>query len=303
VNQSPVNQSPVNQLSLNAIAAANAPVNQSPVNQLPVNQLPVNQSVIDCSGSFNCATGTLKDAWAAGAIRPGATLGDLRRALAARTSPPNDLPDTWTIADLQDFGNLIVGDLLASLPQPNTLTLADVLALALFANNPETFAFETLNIFDTGLSRYADPLGDAPYTVDFTLTPDGGPTGGSSAVDVSGSGRSVTTCTSPIATGPPTCSTTSCQIPVTRSRMPGIQSQPSVQKNVGPSKSIAPPLGPAPAESDSSCGMPGWGTGETRTTSALGCPARTTAETSKTPRRKAPRISPRRAPLSHTSAA
>ena len=168
VNQLPVNQSPVNQLSLAAILTANVPVNQSPVNQLPVNQLPVNQSVLDCGG-VQC-TGTLGDY--VGKVLRGQTLGDLRRALA-----PNDLPDTWTIANLEDFGNLIVGDLLASLPQPNDLTLADVLALALFANNPESFAFETLNIFDTSLSLYADPLGAAPYTVDFTLTPDGGPSG------------------------------------------------------------------------------------------------------------------------------
>ncbi len=175
VNQLPVNQSPVNQLSLNAILLANVPVNQSPVNQLPVNQLPVNQSVLVCGG-VQC-TGTLGNY--VGKVVPGATLGDLRAAL------PSDVPDDWTIANLEEFGALIVGDLLKSLPQPNDLTLADVLALALFANNPESFAFETLNIFDTSLSLYADPLGAAPYTVDFTLTPDGGPTGIPSAVAVS----------------------------------------------------------------------------------------------------------------------
>ncbi len=175
VNQSPVNQSPVNQLSLNAILVANAPVNQSPVNQLPVNQLPVNQSVLDCGGT-QC-TGTL-GAYV-GKVLPGQTLGDLRRAL------PNDVPDDWTIANLEDFGNLIVGDLLRSLPQPNDLTLADVLALALFANDPESFAFETLNIFDTSLSLYASPPGAAPYSVDFTLAPNGGPTGVPATIAVS----------------------------------------------------------------------------------------------------------------------
>ncbi len=174
VNQLPVNQSPVNQLSLAAILAANAPVNQSPVNQLPVNQLPVNQSVLVCSGQ---CTGTLGDY--VGNVLPGVTLGDLRQAL------PNDVPDSWTIANLEDFANLIVGDLLESLPQPNDLTLADVLALALFANNPESFAFETLNIFDTSLSLYADPPGTTPYSVAFTLDPNGGATGGPSTVALS----------------------------------------------------------------------------------------------------------------------
>ena len=176
VNQTPVNQSPVNQLSLSAILTANAPVNQSPVNQLPVNQLPVNQSVLDCGGA-QCQ-GKLGDY--VNKVLPGQTLGDLRRAFA-----PGDVPDTWTIANLEEYGTLIVGDLLASLPQPNDLTLADVLALALFANNPEGFAFETLNIFDTGLSLYANPVGAAPYTVAFTLAPDGGLSGVSSTVDVS----------------------------------------------------------------------------------------------------------------------
>ena len=185
VNQLPVNQLPVNQLSLKAILAANSPVADSPVNQLanqlPVNQLPVNQLVIDCSGAFDCATGTLAQAFAAGAVLDAATLGDLRRALA-----PSDVPDSWTLADLQDFGSLIVGDLLESLPQPNDLTLADVLALALFANNPESFAFETLNIFDTSLALYASPPVLAPYSVSYTVAPgDGGQTGVPTAVAVS----------------------------------------------------------------------------------------------------------------------
>ncbi len=119
------------------------------MNQLPVNQLPVNQSVLDCGG-VQC-TGMLGDYARARCFAGRRQLGDLRRAFA-----PGDVPDTWTIANLEDFGNLIVGDLLESLPQPNDLTLADVLALALFANNPESFAFETFNIFDTGLSLYAE---------------------------------------------------------------------------------------------------------------------------------------------------
>ncbi len=176
VNQSTVNQSPVNQLSLSAILTANAPVNQSPVNQTPVNQLPVNQSVLECGGAL--CTGFLGDY--VNKVVPGATLGDLRRAFA-----PGDVPDTWTIANLEEFGGLIVGDLLESLPQPNDLTLADVLALALFANNPESFAFETLNIFDTSLALYADPSGAGPYEIAFTLSANGGPVGGSSAVGVS----------------------------------------------------------------------------------------------------------------------
>ena len=41
-------------------------------------------------------------------------------------------------------------------------------------------------------------------------------------------------------------SSTSCHMPVLRSRMAGIQSQPSVATNVGPSSTIAPPFSPGP---------------------------------------------------------
>ena len=63
---------------------------------------------------------------------------------------------------------------------------------------------------------------------------------------VSGKGRLVTTCASPIFTALLAVSVTGCQIPVSRSRTAGIQSHPSVATNVGPSRHIIPPFSPGP---------------------------------------------------------
>ena len=159
VNQSPVNQSPVNQSLIDALAAVHAPIDALPVNQSPVNQSRigqlhinelVNQSLIHCSGSFDCSTGTLAEAQAAGAIDSSATLGDL----------------------------------FALLPQPNTYTLADLLALAVFAQSPQAFSFEGLNIFDTGLATYADSPGSVDYSAAFDISSGPGTVPDGTAADV-----------------------------------------------------------------------------------------------------------------------
>ncbi len=124
-----------------------------------------------------------------------------------------------------------------------------------------------------------------------------------SALLVSGSGSVVTTCTSPIFTMPVAVSTTGCQMPVSRSRIAGIQSHPSVAMNVGPSSTIAPPFSPGPPRIDCSCGIPGCGGGDTRTSSTFVCPGFSTSVTSKMPRMNAPLMLPSDFPFSHTSAA
>ena len=69
---------------------------------------------------------------------------------------------------------------------------------------------------------------------------------------VSGSKISVVTRGSPIMISPPTFSLTSCQMPVLRSRIPGIQSHPIEEINVGPSVLSTPPFSPCPAIIDCS---------------------------------------------------
>ena len=118
-----------------------------------------------------------------------------------------------------------------------------------------------------------------------------------------GSGKSVVTSGVLITTGPVAERNTFCQIPVSRSQMAGIQSQPIVQRKVGPSMVVSPPLWPIPSKTVCSCGMPGWGCGEIRTASAASLPGVTSGETSKSPRMKAPLIAPTSFPLTQTCAA
>ncbi len=60
---------------------------------------------------------------------------------------------------------------------------------------------------------------------------------------VRGSGRSVVTSGSLTSTGPVAERKTFCQMPVSRSRMAGIQSQPMVQRKVGPSMAVIAAVG------------------------------------------------------------
>ena len=75
-----------------------------------------------------------------------------------------------------------------------------------------------------------------------------------------------------------------------RSRMPGIQSQPMEQRNVGPSIAEMPPLWPIPFLMVCSLGVPGWGCGVMRTASVARAPGVTQEVISKRPRMKAPFI-------------
>ena len=91
-----------------------------------------------------------------------------------------------------------------------------------------------------------------------------------SAESVLGNGRSVVTSGSFTTTGPVAERKTFCQMPVSRSRIAGIQSQPIVERKVGPSIAVMPPFFPMPARSVCSCGSPGCGSGVTSTaTTAL----------------------------------
>ena len=120
-----------------------------------------------------------------------------------------------------------------------------------------------------------------------------------SAEDLSGSGSRVMTCGSPRVTAPVSVRLTPCHKPVSRSRMAGIQSQPSVATNVGPSITRKPPSGPGPPLINCSCGIPGCGGGDMRTARAFTAFGRSTWVTSKSPRQK-PRES---APIAGQSAA
>jgi len=96
-----------------------------------------------------------------------------------------------------------------------------------------------------------------------------------SAKSVCGRGSFVTTRGACTRTSPDAERKTFCQMPVSRSRMAGIQSQPMVERKVGPSSAVMPPLPPMPARMVCSCGTPGWGCGVMRTAMAALPPALT----------------------------
>ena len=117
-----------------------------------------------------------------------------------------------------------------------------------------------------------------------------------------GSGRSVVTSGSFSTTGPVAERYTFCQMPVSRSRTALSQSQPIVDKKVGPSMAVMPPFWPTPSRSVCSCATPGCGCGATSTATTACWPGFTCAVMSKVPRIKAPRIVPACAPFTHTAA-
>ena len=83
--------------------------------------------------------------------------------------------------------------------------------------------------------------------------------------------------------------------------MPGSQSQPMVERKVGPSMAVMPPFFTMPLSRVCSKGTPGWGCGQTWTAMTARLPGWTRLAMSKLPRMKAPLVSPALTPLTQTS--
>ena len=72
---------------------------------------------------------------------------------------------------------MTIGDLLASLPQPNTFTLGDCFLLVLGSPTAsQGLSFERINLFDTGLPQFATGGSTVGYRAQFTVAANGGPT-------------------------------------------------------------------------------------------------------------------------------
>jgi hypothetical protein len=117
-----------------------------------------------------------------------------------------------------------------------------------------------------------------------------------SAREVSGSGSVVVTSGSSIVTGPLPVRYTLFQMPVSRPRTAGIQSQPIEAWNVGLSAPSAPPLLPKPVTVFSLVD-PGVWFFSMRTASAFAWPMRSLPVTSKRPRINAPSMRPSFSPF------
>ena len=203
VNELPVNELPVNELPVNELNVAASPVNELPVNELPVNELPVNElpvnellaagspvnelpvneltnrdAIVNCNIGGVCQPGkTLADAFAANALRPGVTFGDIR-ADVLRVDPD------FSFGDLRYYGDITLGELLAAIdamspPADPPITLGDIYAM-LFT--PNAVRWERLDLDAMRVTEFATDGSIVDYRADFFLTGGGA---GTSAVEIS----------------------------------------------------------------------------------------------------------------------
>jgi Tol biopolymer transport system component len=179
VNELPVNELPVNELPVNEIMAHNATVTNSPVNEIPVNELATPGAIVDCT-AIDCATATLGQAYAAGALQPNTTLADLIRAAGPE---PNAL-DGITFGDLKYYDGVTLRSLIASYPD-GTFTLGDYLLLVLRSPTAsQGLAWERLNIFGSAIQQYSTGGSTVGYRAQFDVQPNGSSTGFPSPVTV-----------------------------------------------------------------------------------------------------------------------
>ncbi len=169
INGLPINGLPINGLPINGLDLSASPINGLPINGLPINGLPLGTLPINglpalgdvCTDPTCGGATTLAEAQANGAIKPGATLGDLRF-----------------------YDDLTIGDLEQSLDGPDsTVTLGDLIGLLIKrADVPwETLPPRLLSAFDpnrstlaltAGFTLQGPASGQSPAIVAVTL-PDG----------------------------------------------------------------------------------------------------------------------------------
>ncbi len=132
----PMSAIPMSAIPMSAITITGSPMSAIPMSAIPVGTL---DAAIDCT-MVDCATGTLQDAFDAGAFQPGATIGDLGAALAglrlsdmiafmfaesldAANTARND--PSSRLGDLAPYDDLTLGELFAF----GETTLAEFIAI------------------------------------------------------------------------------------------------------------------------------------------------------------------------------
>ena len=179
INELPINETPINELPINEIMTHNASPSTSPINEVPINELATANTVIVCAAQnptapnkVDCTstTLTLRQAFAAGAIRPGVTLGDLRRA----AGNPATALDGVTLGDLNYFDGITLRDLIDSLA-PDTMTLGEYFLLLLHSPTAsQGLSWEDLNL-SSGLAQYSTNGSTMVYRAQFSVQANGGP--------------------------------------------------------------------------------------------------------------------------------
>jgi ABC-type transport system substrate-binding protein len=166
INGSPLHEVPLHEIVLST-PLHEIPLHEIPLHEVPLHEIPLHE-IANVGGLVNCAlvscvNGTLGDAFDAGAIANGATLGDIAPEL-----------DGYTLGDLGGvFGDTTLGDLIPVLPDDFTLGM---LLVALI--DPATFAYEKLPYDTMNAQDFGAGGGRVGYSLNFTLA---GATGTGSA--------------------------------------------------------------------------------------------------------------------------
>jgi len=181
---------------LASIPLRSIPLRSIPLRSIPLRSIASLQNVVDCSGAFGgftCPPGsTLEDALNAGAILPGANLGELGTYNGTNldqlgyygSAALSDLPpalvaqivallapyEDTTVGQLGYYDDATLQDLLGNLdytvPGFPNVTLSDLL-LSLMP--PTSYAWNSLNLNDVPLAQYESAGGQVTYTSTVTV--------------------------------------------------------------------------------------------------------------------------------------
>jgi Ca2+-binding RTX toxin-like protein len=146
----PLGSIPLGSIDLDTVSVAGTPLGSiplgsidltaSPLGSIPLGSIANVTSIVDCAGPVNCATGTLADAYAIGAILDGVTLGQLVAAAGGA------IVDA-TLADVLDHLGLAF---LATIDPLQGLTLGELITATLLATGLpwEEFPIDEIEVRD-----------------------------------------------------------------------------------------------------------------------------------------------------------
>ena len=188
----PLSSIPLSSIPLSSIPLSSIPLSSIPLSSIPLSSIPLSSisdlpAVVNCSTFLQCSSATLGQAAEAGAILPGAnlgdlgtygstTLGDLPASAIAATTPQTTLGQLGTygittLGDLATYNGMTLGQLLqevnTSAPGFPAVTLGDLL---LSTVPPASYPWQSLSLSDLPLAANESPGGGGAATYTATVT-------------------------------------------------------------------------------------------------------------------------------------
>ena len=149
---SPLHDIPLHDIPLHDIDADVSPLHDIPLHDIPLHDI---ATVVDCT-KVSCQTATLGDAANAGAILPGAVVGDLAAVLGP-----------YVLGDLHFYDDVTLGQIYQLFP-PGT-TLGDLLTAII---PPDGYPYESTSIDSSGLQdASANGTADGSFGIDVANGP------------------------------------------------------------------------------------------------------------------------------------